>query len=415
MDYEINLNALTSRHTLRHKAESYLPFLLPFLLLFSRSLADITVVLIGLLFLYKSYIEQSWHWTQLSWFRCALLFVAYLVLINTPFSIDSTTSFGKALAFLRWPIFASAIAFWLLQGRQRFRHFIIGLMIASAFVFFDTAWQYFTGTDLFGIAKHSADRLTGPFRSPIPGTMMIRLIYLLLLAHLIFDWLKTSRYQITFNLFVLAISTAFVFITGERMALLLFIFGSTFIVIGMSFEWKQHRQQIFLSSIFVCIILVSIAWLLPDTTHRSIYSAFQKISQFSQSDYYEVFSAGYQVWLTAPIVGVGYENYQTVCEQMQLTSICSHPHNLYLHLASETGLLGLGIFIVFIVTLFYTAVIPTLKRSQWFLASIAFASLLISFWPLTGGISILSNWIASLVWLGVGVSLAIGQQQLPRT
>lgn len=409
---KINLNTLTSRSILLHKAESYLPALLPFLLLFSRSLADISVVLISLLFLYKSYIEQSWQWAQLIWFRFALLFVAYLVLINTPFSIDSTTSFGKALAFLRWPIFASAIAFWLLHTQQRLRHFIIGLIIASVFVAVDTTWQYFMGVDLFGFVKHNADRLTGPFRSPIPGTMMIRLIFLLLLSHLVFGWLRTSSRQITFNVFILTIGTVFIFITGERMALLLFTFGSVIILTGMSFEWKQHRKLMFFSAILASLVLFHVAWLFPDTTQRSIYSAFLKLSQFRQSDYYEVFSAGYRVWLTAPIVGIGYENYQTVCEQMQLTNICSHPHNLYIHLASETGLLGLGLFSVFIMTLFHSVVVPTIKRQQWFLAAIVCAILLMSFWPFTGGISILSNWIAALVWLGVGLCLAISQHPL---
>lgn len=373
-----------------------------------------TVVLIGLLFLYQSQREQDWQWIHQLWFRLSLLFVTYLMLFNVPLSIDSMASMGKALAFLRWPLFAAAIAYWLLADKRRLHRFLISLVIATVFVMFDTTWQYFMGIDLFGIPKHSVDRLTGPFRAPIPGTMMIRIIFILLLATLLLHQFKTVSKHIALFFLVLTISLLFVFITGERMAFLLLLLGTMIIFIASWLEWPSHHKLIMGSSLFTIITLCCVAVIFPDTAQRTIHSIFIKLSQFAQSDYGDVFLAGYQVWLSSPIVGVGYDQYQPACEHMQLSAICSHPHNLYLHLASETGLAGLGLFSAIIITLFYTVITPVKHNKQYLITGLAVATLSVSFWPLTGGINLLSNWTASLVWFGVGLSLLMTRLTLSK-
>lgn len=63
-------------------AERILPWLLPVLLLSSRTLADISVVTVCLLFLYRAYRLQDWLWASQPWFRLALVFAGYVLLIN---------------------------------------------------------------------------------------------------------------------------------------------------------------------------------------------------------------------------------------------------------------------------------------------------------------------------------------------
>ncbi|HAU07272.1 MAG TPA: hypothetical protein DCS49_05710, partial [Gammaproteobacteria bacterium] len=62
----------------------------------------------------------------------------------------------------------------------------------------------------------------------------------------------------------------------------------------------------------------------------------------------------------------------------------------------------------FVIHLFKTCLTKLWQQQQWLLVSITAAILTISFWPLYGGVNILSNWFAAIVWLGIGFSLTIG-------
>ena len=148
-----------------HHAETIIPWLLPALLLFSRALADTTVVFIGLLFLYHSYQGKSWDWLNQAWFRLALLFWAYIVLVNLPLSVSFDESLKYALTFIRWPLFAAALAYWLFVSPQRQKQFLLSLVVVTVFVIADTAWQYFYHVDWFGIERFTDCLL---YTSPSP-------------------------------------------------------------------------------------------------------------------------------------------------------------------------------------------------------------------------------------------------------
>ena len=51
------------------------------------------------------------------WFLCSLIFVSYLLFVNTPMSINPKGSFLYSLAFIRWPLFAMALSYWLLKSQ----------------------------------------------------------------------------------------------------------------------------------------------------------------------------------------------------------------------------------------------------------------------------------------------------------
>ena len=98
--------------------EKYIPYALPFLLVFFRGLADFAVLLVGLMFLFKSYREASWTWINETWFKFSLLFVIYLSTFNAFLSINPSDSLLYALTFLRWSIFASALYFWIFKKNE---------------------------------------------------------------------------------------------------------------------------------------------------------------------------------------------------------------------------------------------------------------------------------------------------------
>ena len=169
-------------NTISFKFKNLLLISLPLLLIFFRGIADLTVLLIGLVFLYRSYNLSNWSWLKQKWFIFSLIFWLYLLLINSPFSTNSSESFFYSLAFIRWPLFAMALSMWLLYDFKSRKIFLIALLFILSFIIIDVWWQYIFGYDLLGNpGLPDINRLTGPFRdNPVPGIFIARYLFLIL-------------------------------------------------------------------------------------------------------------------------------------------------------------------------------------------------------------------------------------------
>jgi len=75
------------------KFENLLLLALPLLLIFYRGIADLTVLSIGIIFLYQSYKANNWKWLKQQWFIFSLIFWLYLLIFNTPLSRNPSESF----------------------------------------------------------------------------------------------------------------------------------------------------------------------------------------------------------------------------------------------------------------------------------------------------------------------------------
>jgi len=394
------------------RSHSLFVWLLPALLLFSRAIADLTVVLVGLVFLVRSYRQKDWEWLSRRWFQLALVFWAYLLLVNLPASVLPQESLKNVLSFIRWPLFAMALAYWLLAKPTQQWILLKGLLLTCLFVILDTGWQYFYGVDWFGIERFNEERLTGPFRNPVPGTLMLRVWFIALFAVLFWQWFyrRPDRLVVSVPL-LLFIAMSFTFITGERMALLLLLLGGMVVLIALMVEAKTYRPQL-LFCVAAMLLAASLVLVLdPDMTQRSVVSIGEKLDDFAASDYGRVFGAAWKVWQAHFWLGTGLDNYPVVCEQMQVLTAkrahCTHPHNLYLELGAETGLTGVLLFICLLLAIYWMALKPLIHARAWLHLSLSLSVLTVSFWPLMGGISPLSNWVAALVWFGVGWALAV--------
>ena len=249
------------------KLKNYFPYLLPLLLIFSRSIADITIVLISILFLYYSFKKIGWGWLKEKWFLFALFFSAYGITLNSAMSIDAKETFAYSLFFMRWPIFSMALAYWILSDLKSLKKFLISLTLLLLFIIFDTWWQFFFEQDLFGFEKYSENRLTGPFKdNPHVGAWLAKLALLPPLLLILYDKYKLQIHQnyLIYSFFVIStIVFLTVFITGERMALLLILSSILIFFIGLISEkifslkkiffllYFQFQQFLFLPSSFL--------------------------------------------------------------------------------------------------------------------------------------------------------------------
>ena len=399
--------------------KNYFPYLLPLLLIFSRSLADITIVLIGILFLYHSYKNIGWEWVREKWFCFALIFTIYCLTINSAMSIEPSETLAYSLFFIRWPIFAMALSYWILNDIQLLKKFFVSLAVVLFFIIFDTWWQFVFDQDIFGFEKHTANRLTGPFTSPHVGMWLAKLAMLPPLFLILYNKykLKEQENYLIYSFFIIStVLLLSVFITGERMSLLLTL-ASIFIVFmgfffAKLFSFKKVTILLLISSIAILFFALSF----PDTTQRAYFSSIEKIINWRTSDYGLVWQSAYDVWMQSPVFGVGLHKYREACENLGIygssylnaigSGVCFHPHNISLQLLSETGLVGFILFYTMVCFLTFSSLKTFYTKKLWLSFALVFNIIFTCFLPISSNTSFFANKYGAIIWLLIGVMLA---------
>ncbi|MGH1477279.1 MAG: O-antigen ligase family protein [Geminicoccales bacterium] len=382
---------------------------LPVLFVVGRAPADIAISLIALLFLVRSQLGLGWRWMRTAWVSAALLFWGYLLLASA-LAIDPENSFGRALPFIRFILLAAALQHWLLIDRRRIYQFLSVLAAVLVFVLVDCLYQYVQGEDLFGKVAEGAFRLSGPFNNDVVGTFIAKTSLPLLgwwfawsVARGHLSWLVGGLLAASIGLVIL--------LTGERMALGTYGLG----VIVLILYIRQVRLPLMLIGLIAAIGLGT-AILSNQTLHqRFVGHTANDVDDFWSGRYGVIFVRAFDVWRDNPVTGVGLKNFRQTCDVPNFdhkgpvdTWCFTHPHNPYMELLAETGIVGLLLFFLMIGLVLRNLSAGWRKeRPDFPLAVGSSAALILFLWPLLISKSIFSNWNAMLLWLMIGLALSI--------
>jgi len=398
--------------------EKNIPYLLPILLIVSRTTADLAVVICSLVFLMRCISINDWKWTKETWFIYALIFFSYLFFINAPLSINPTDSALYSVFFLRWPLFAIAIYWWIFKENSSIKKFIISSLIVLSFLIFDVWYQFFFDLSFFGNEKYSPDRLTGPYeRNPVPGIFILRFISILLSCVLIFKFLKSNARKSQAILTILFIGFMSVFITGERMTFMLYCSTTFLILIGLFLECKNTRIFILLSIFSFLIFGFYFILTYPITAERAIFSTIEKILELPSTDYGAVYRTGISTWLENPIFGGGLHQFRDIYplygpKFVAKTGIILHAHSITIGLLVETGVIGLFLYYIMVFQVLKKSLTGLFKENQWLKIFIILNLIHICFWPIMSGFSFSHNWIGAIVWFIVGWSILLTNKKI---
>ena len=138
----------------------------PFFMLIERSPADAWLTLCGLAFLVRCLVRRDWSWTTTFWVRVVLVFWAWC-LISASLSSHPSYSLGEAGAWIRFPLFAFASAFWLARDPRILMAMLIsmgaGMLIMSGILFAE-----------FMIVGQRGSRLSWPYGDLTPGNYLAK-------------------------------------------------------------------------------------------------------------------------------------------------------------------------------------------------------------------------------------------------
>lgn len=382
----------------------------PIALILGSPAVNFYLISFSIIFIYISLNYRFFNWLDVVWIKVFLIFWAYLI-INSFFANDFFNSFRGSFSLIRFLLFSLLIGFFgfkFLDIKKITKYWLIIIL----FVSIDLWIQFFFGKDLFGIETRT-NRLSGPFGDELIVGSFIWKITMCIMPYIFYKLLDVSFSKLKKYLGIILFLIVSVLITGERMSFLMYVFYLTLFFSLFLLKKKNSKRLLIFFSIF--ILLFSFFVSKVEIVKKRYFELFDIVSNFHGSSYGKLFVSGFELWKKNPINGVGVKNFRIECD-IQLENrdpfqhpLCStHPHNLYLEILSETGLIGISLFLIFLF-LIYKFFLNNMSKKSSETRFITYA-LIISFttiiWPISTSGSFFTTWNGSFYWLFLGLLIS---------
>ncbi len=390
----------------------YLIILIPLALIIGPAPTDIILSLLALFIVLRSLYFKEYFYFNNIYFKVIFIFALYLIIISA-LSDNVKLSLESSIFYIRFILFSISLAYFFDKYEIVFNYFFIALIICVVFVSLDGFFQYFNGFNVFGFVSIHDGRISGVFKEElILGSYVSRLVplcfFYISLKH------SKSKTILLSAIFSIILFDILIYLSGERSAFV-YLLLSTIIIIFLTQKLRSFRLYTFVCSILIIII---ISFINPESKNRMIDNTLKQINFGQQGEKLRIFSEEHQDHYTtaikmfkdSPIIGHGPKLFRELCDYEKYQTLwgCStHPHNTYVQLMSETGLIGtipvVTFFLFIIFKLFKQFVNLNFYKNKINLLSdekiYIYLSLLISLWPLVPTGNFFGNWINAIYFI----------------
>lgn len=398
------------------KLYEILIILIPVCLLFSNLLSEIIFLFLVVSAIYKIKFEIFRNKTN-DLILFLLIFISFYLVFNFFINIDKNPSITRSFFFIRFLFYAYSLYLILENFDVNINKIFFGWLIISVMISLDIFFQYIFGKNILGypsILQGDFHRLGGFLNDELKIANLIIHIFVPVLAYFHKFHSNKFKHQMLLFGYVLLIFIS-IFLTGERSN---FITLSLFLIIYIILtDLRKKFFYLFLISLPILIIFFKIYE--PNLTKRmttNLYNIYKKnliyknenAFFYKNNQYFAHYSTALEIAKDYPIFGVGLKNFRNYCNNDNYNDKihphfidlkCStHPHNFYFEIISETGFLGLIIFLVSFFIIFTKFVLFSIKKKDNFLFGNSLI-LIIYFIPLLPKGSFFTNWNAMIFWL----------------
>ena len=378
----------------------------PIIYLIERDPADLWLTLICLLFIFRCFKNRDWEWASQLWFKSALmlwLFGLFAALTSS----DPYFTFQQGFVWIRFPIFVAATQVWLAKDRDiriiMLLSILFGMILISGILMAETFVE-------------PKIRLTWPYGDQVPGGYVAKVslpLFCVIIAIAVSKKSKAGLFAGLIGFFSICVSA----LTGER---------TNFVIracsgILSSFIWKPKLVLLSILIITEALVVLILFFSRPDLSNRFSKEFFNSVPVFNTGDqnaHWGAWRGGIQQALLTPIKGVGPSGTRKTCKNLDSSlppwlpgkNYCgNHPHNFYIQLFAETGIIGLLIGCVMIISLFVTCFKARIENFDCPMAATAFVIPLGLFFPIQQFGSFYGQWGNLFTWFAI--AFAISQYQ----
>ncbi len=291
---------------------------------------------------------------------------------------DSNTVLIKSLGYLRFLALYFIIRHLVKENLINYKFIFFFYGAACMFVSFDLVVQHIFRQDLFGYTVGPKQRvLSGPFGDEyVAGAFIQRFFIFALYFIILFSRFKKSQTSKILIYLSLAFFLIAALLAGNRIPLILFIF---ILILFFLFE-KAFRSQ-FLIAFVILFSIISINIVYNKNLQKHYYGFVKNSIQIvdylstrlssqklehTPNTYTKEIETGILTWQKNKIFGGGIKSFYFNCSTIKNsvldkyggTNCNTHPHNYYLQIAGELGIIGL----LLSVTIFILLIIQSIKR-----------------------------------------------------
>ncbi len=382
-----------------------------------------------------------------------ILFSLYLI-FDSLLSSNVLRSLESSLFYFRFGVFTISVAVFLNNFESSTKIFAYILNIIVIFLIIDGIYQYVTQFDLFGFPQ-KGNRLSGPFKGEyILGSVIAKLLPILLISNLYFFGNNFKNFIYIFS--IIFLSGIVILLSGERWASFYFIIY--IFILSLTFNYKIMNislRNFSISSITLILLLflfvtfssyytppsgIPIKKRLIDFTIEQLnpkenekyfednkkelkYTSFSQDFRILSIEHQSFYESAIRIFLDNKLIGVGPKLFRVICKdekyQVKLkhnsgliyNGCQTHPHNFYLQLLSETGIIGTIPILIFFIFLSYLLFMHLLKKylyNQYYLTNnelILLVPLFIIFFPILPGSNFFGSWNSFFIYFIFGFFL----------
>ena len=386
-----------------HRALTVFYLLGPFFMLIERSPADAWLSICGLVFLGRCIVKKDWSWTRFFWVRAVLVFWLWC-LISASLSSLPGYSLGEAGAWIRFPLFAFASAFWLARDPRILMAMLIsmgaGMLIMSGILFAE-----------FMIIGQQHGRLSWPYGDLTPGNYLAKAglpLFCVLVALAVSARSKVASLAALVSFITIVASV----LTGERINFILRAMAG--MLAGLVYKPVWSRYALLVAAEVLAVLGVFI--LKPAIGNRFVASFIEQFPVHEDSPYKRVWNGGFDAFYTSPVIGIGPDNYRILCPTISAgnpDAAChTHPHNYYIQILGETGLIGLTLSAVMVIAIIWTCFKASLANRANVMAATCFVVPFGFFFPTQSTADFFGQWNNTFMWSAIAFALAVAHQTL---
>ena len=389
--------------------------IIPFLI-WGPFFPDLIVSISTLFFLFYTFKNRIFYYFFNKPLIIFFIFCIYCITISTFVAEDPMFSFESSLFYFRIGVFSCFIWYLIDKDKNILKYFYYILVLSFSALVIDGYVQSITGKNLVGLSTNQI-RISSFFGDElIMGSYLSRLFPLLFALFIIKQKQKYEIYYIGL-LFILA--DLLIYISGERSAFFYLNLSTLFIIILI----KQYQKFRLITFVIATIFIVFLSMSSTSLSDRMFKDPVQDMGLNKGSKEIVIFSSAhdslirtaFNMFKEKPLIGNGPKMFRVKCKdekiQTGIKPCDTHPHNFYVQLLAETGIVGFSFLFISFLYVLYTAlrhfksIIFKQKRYLTDYQVCLLAALLITVWPFSPNGNFFNNWLMIVYSLPVGFYL----------